>query len=78
MKYFLDIRLPDAIAIDHDGTEFETVADAVVAAHAEAAGMVTDAMRSGETLLAVAVLVRDAAGRIFTEVPVVTVTPSLN
>jgi hypothetical protein len=78
MKYFLDIRLPDAIATDHDGIEFETAADAILAARAEAAGLVTDAIRSGETLLATAVLVRDASGQTITEVPIDWEDPSLN
>lgn len=67
---FSHIRLPDAIAIDHDGTEFDTVAGAIVATHAEAAGLVTDAIRSGVALLAMGVLVIDASGHVITEVPI--------
>jgi hypothetical protein len=47
MKYFLDIRLPNAIATDHDGMEFETAADAILAARAEAEGLERNTFRRG-------------------------------
>lgn len=70
MKFFFDIRLPDAIATDHEGIHLETVEEALAAARVEAAGLVSDAERWGEALLAIAVIVRDASGEIIAEVPV--------
>jgi len=70
VKYFFDIRLGDGIAADQEGVDFEILADALSAAHAEAAGLVADAKWSRENVRAMAVIVRDDLGHIITEVPV--------
>ena len=78
MKFYFDIRLRDAIAADHDGVDFQTLAEAISAAHAEAAGLVADAKRQSEALGATAVVVRDATGQIIAEVPINRDTPPAN
>jgi hypothetical protein len=68
MRYYFDIRVPDGIAIDFDGVQLPDDHAALRNAAAEAYGLVFDAFKTGEQLLAKGILVKDEAGRFLGEV----------
>lgn len=63
-------RLPDGIAVDHDGLNLPDDMAALRAAKSEAHGIAQDIAKGGDDLRAQAIVVKDDTGRFLAEVGV--------